>query len=465
MRISQLLAEPVLVLGAGREGLAVLDLLVRRGHRGTLQVVADRLPPQLPPGVQAIAAHQLGEALSRRPVVVRSPGFAPGHPWRQQVVEHALREVTGTQLMLAELRAAGLAVVGVTASKGKSTTSSLLAAMLEAGGLPARLLGNIGAPALASLDDVVARRPVVVLELSSYQCDDLEPGEGPDVAVLGPLFPEHLDWHGSLAAYYQAKLRLPASVPPGGHVIAHGSTHATLAALGLPSPATFVPAVPASLEWVQRLPDGSLAPLYADAAGLHDGPALLASAGMWQVPGQHNRENAALAWAAARYLGARPDGLHSALAGFAGLPFRLQDEGVHGGAHWTNDSISTAPEAACAALEAFRGDVHTLIAGGQDRGYDYTPLAQAILHWQVRTLVLLPESGQAIAAALAALPGSSTPPAIVTCATLGEAVTQAAARTPAGRRCLFSPAAPSYHAWSGFEARGAEFQSHLHRLP
>ncbi len=457
MRISALIDRPVLLLGAGREGLAAARLLVARGHQAPLWVTGDQCPAAQAdlPGLQPSAPEDLARVLRERPVVVRSPGFAPHHPLRQQIDAAGLEQTTGTCLMLAELRAAGLTVIGVTASKGKSTTSSLLLHTLLHSGVPARLLGNIGLPALAELDAVLETRPVVVLELSSYQCDDLQPGLGPQTAVFGPLFPEHLDWHGSLAAYYRAKTRLISALPPGGVALAHVAARDTLAALSLQTP---FERQDISVEWVQD--DGRRIGLHADAVGLHDGSTLLVPSATLRLRGQHNRENACLAFAGARRAGATVAGLTRALAEFDGLPYRLQDEGVIAGIGWINDSISTAPEAACAALEAFQGRVGTLLVGGQDRGYDYRPLLAALHRWQVQHVIVLPDSG----AALAALCVPPQPFTLHQAGNLAQAVALSAQLTPRGGLCLFSPAAPSYHLWSGFEARGAEFRQHVQAL-
>ncbi len=483
MRISALLDRPVILLGLGREGLAAASLLRARGHRAPCFALADQLPPDLPTGVRSLGVAELAALQADRPVAVRSPGFAPHHPLRQALQAKNIEQTTGTRIMLAELQHAGIATTAITASKGKSTTSTLLQGCLAASGVTARLLGNIGAPALAALDTVLAERPQVVLELSSYQCDDLQAGEGPSQAVLGPLFPEHLDWHGSLEAYYAAKVRLLQAVPAGGRLVVHASARPVLEAFALDG---VLSRPDLQVEWVQAAPGQGL---FADAAGIwRDGERIIDSVAI-RLPGQHNRENACLAFAAARHAGADVAGLHAMLQGFAGLPYRLQDEGMHGGRRWINDSISTAPEAACAALEACQGQVDTLVVGGQDRGYDYQPLLAAIRRWRVRHVVTLPDSGARVLTAQAmADPGVVNPgvagsgvsgqalagqPAAEATATpqfhaagnLQEAVQLSYRLTPPGGLCLFSPAAPSYHLWSGFEARGAEFRRWLTELP
>jgi UDP-N-acetylmuramoylalanine--D-glutamate ligase len=137
--------------------------------------------------------------------------------------------------------------------------------------------------------------------------------------------------------------------------------------------------------------------------------------------------------------------------------------GVHGGLRWINDSIATAPEAAVVALEAFDGEVSTYIGGGTDRGFDFAPLARALLARAVRNVILLPPGGPAILAALASLDPVAGARARVA-ADLTEAVAVAAQLTPAGSTVLFSPASPSYGVYRNFEERGDFFRQLVRAL-
>lgn len=197
-----------------------------------------------------------------------------------------------------------------------------------------------------------------------------------------------------------------------------------------------------------------------------DGDRLLCSDEGMLIPGQHNRDNACLAYAAASLYGANTQALKNTIHQFSGLPYRLQYEGRHAGIDWINDSISTAPEAACAALEAFgKAGTATLIVGGQDRGYDYGPLLNAISDYQVAHVILIPESGSTIASLAE---NQTTKDSLAMTSqfhqtnSLSDAVKLAVKLTPQHGRCVFSPAAPSYHLWSGFEARGHDFRIAIH---
>jgi UDP-N-acetylmuramoylalanine--D-glutamate ligase len=360
-------------------------------------------------------------ALDRLDILVKSPGIAPSHPLLAAAEAARVAVTSATAIFVERARAAGLAVVGVTGSKGKSTTATLIHLTLEAAGIPTVLVGNIGRPALDALESAVSRRPVVVFEMSSYQTHDLT--EGPTVAVLTRLFPEHLDWHGSVEAYYASKLRIAAT---------QGPDDATIWNAGDPELARRAPFGPA-----RHIPYGDVG---FDASRM-------------KLPGAHNLANASGALTAASIFGAKATDLETVLAEFEGLPHRLEDLGVHGGVRWINDSIATAPEAAVAALEAFPDDVATYLGGGTDRGFDFSPLARALVARRIPHVILMPPGGPRIREAIARIDAAAaerTHAAV----DLAEAVALAARLTPAGRTVLFSPASPSYGVFRNFEERG-----------
>lgn len=182
-----------------------------------------------------------------------------------------------------------------------------------------------------------------------------------------------------------------------------------------------------------------------------------------KLRGPHNRANAAAALCASEIFGALPSHLEGVLASFSGLPHRLEDLGIHSGVRWVNDSIATAPEAAVAALDAFGDEVATYIGGGTDRGFDFEPLARALVSRAVPNVILLPPGGPSILAALAARDPQAGARATAV-ADLGEAVALAARLTPPGSTVLFSPASPSYGVFKNFEERGDVFRGFVRAL-
>jgi len=432
MTISLATDSRTAVFGYGVEGRSAIIWLQRRGCRD-VRVISAARPETLEAGVPWFPESDADAALSGVELLIKSPGIRPAHPLIQAAALRGIPTTSATVLFVEAARAAGLAVIGVTGSKGKSTTATLIAKTLEAATIPTVLVGNIGRTALDVLEDAVSNRPVVVVEMSSYQTHDLT--LGPSVAVVSRLFPEHLDWHGGVAPYYLAKLRIATSQRPDDVTIWNAAD---------PELARRAPLGPA-----RHIAYGTGGLRYSDAKMLLRGP--------------HNRLNASAALCAAELFGAFPSHLEEVLASFAGLPHRLEDLGIHGGVRWVNDSIATAPEAAVAALDAFGAEVATYIGGGTDRGFDFSPLAAALAARAVPHVILLPPGGQAIRTALAAIDAGAASRAHEV-ADLAEAVALAARLAPPGSTVLFSPASPSYGSFRNFEERGNAFRGFVGAL-
>jgi UDP-N-acetylmuramoylalanine--D-glutamate ligase len=446
MRISDLVDARIGLLGFGLEGRATLGALRRAGHTReiTLFVDAPAASAQEEPGAGARFAADPEPELAKLDVLIRSPGFAPHHALRQAADRSGVRQTTAMNLFFRELRDAGLPSIGVTGSKGKSTTSTLIFRALEQSGVSTALVGNIGSPALDALDGVLRERSTAVVELSSYHCADLV--TAPTIAVLLQLFPEHMDWHGSIAAYYDAKLRIALQQQPGDRFYYLATNADVVARLALSGEVEAV-GTPEGVHW-------------ADGA-FWRGAEHLFSDECVKIPGLHNKANIAAVIAVATAAGASLRGLRAALGGFNGLQFRLQDEGEHAGIHWINDSISTAPEATAAALGAFARATRTLIVGGFDRGYDLRPIVAALRDSAVEHVIALPATGHRLSEELTN--GGVTVP-VLDVPDLASAVHAAAGVTPRGAVCLFSPGAPSYGFFRDFEDRGRQFAQLLRAL-
>lgn len=417
------------VFGYGVEGRSAVRWLNRVGCR-EVRVIGVRRPEDLDANLAWFDESDTGPALEGLDVLIKSPGIRPGHPLLVAAESADVPVTSATVLFVERAREAGLALIGVTGSKGKSTTATLIHKTLEAASIPTMLAGNIGRAALDLVEEAVSNRPVVVLEMSSYQTHDLT--VGPSVAVITRLFPEHLDWHGDVESYYQAKLRISATQREDDVTVWNGTD---------PEIARRVPLGPA-----RHVAYGLTPPRFSDAGSRLRGP--------------HNKLNAAAALAAAELFGAKPSHLESVLATFSGLPHRLEDLGLHGGVRWINDSIATAPEAAVAALESFGDEVRTYIGGGADRGFDFAPLARALAERGVPNVILLPPGAPAM---MKSIPNGRV------VSDLAEAVALAARVAPEGTTVLFSPASPSYGIFKNFEERGNVFRdlvaalSHRHQ--
>jgi UDP-N-acetylmuramoylalanine--D-glutamate ligase len=418
MRLPQLTGKRVAVWGLGVEGRAAMALLPTLARPASLVAVTD---------ADGSAADVLREA----DAVVKSPGISR-HREDAEALAAAGVLTSGTNLFLAET--GGRGVVGVTGSKGKSTTSALLAHLLVALGEKVELGGNIGRAPLELL--AVEPRPGrFVVELSSFQCADAE--DSPEVGVLTALFAEHLDWHGSLAAYIDDKCNLFAHRADAVTVVDGANALAASVSGRLPNPVPF------------GVPGG----VHVDGGAVWAGRRRLFGLEASPLVGGHNGSNLCAALTVLSVLGHDPAAAEPALGSFRPLPHRLEVVGDVDGRLVVDDGLSTAPPAAIAALAAFPGRPVTILLGGHDRGLDYGQLATAVADRPDPTLVLtLPASG----ARLAAVIGGRAD--VVTTAGLEEAVAVALERTPAGGVILLSPAAPSFGEFRDYRERSAAFR-------
>jgi len=438
VRFSELEGASVGIWGAGREVGSFANQLARRLPTARILVAAFDTPPiddiertLQAPGVQVVGPEEAVAALGGCEVIVRSPGVPTRRAELRELSAAGIPVTTPTALWLAEHGSEG--VIGVTGTKGKSTTAALLHHLLRAAGLTVHLAGNIGVPALDLLDRGAAE--LTVLELSSYQIADLL--NGPEVALLTNLYREHTDWHGSEEAYRSDKLRLLDL--PGVRIGVLNAHDPSLDALT------------ANVE-IRRygIPTGWDV---GETGVLRSGePAI--STDELSLPGEHNALNLCGALTALEALGLPVPRLPQALEGFLALPHRLQTLAVGDRLTWVDDSISTTPESTIAALASFPGRSILLIGGGQDRGQDYTELGRALLDASA-TLIGVPSTGERLVGAARAV-GIPVERAIEA-ADLAEAVALARSLARPGDVVLLSPAAPSYDHYRDFEQRGERF--------
>jgi UDP-N-acetylmuramoylalanine--D-glutamate ligase len=450
VRFSELEGKRVGVWGAGREIASLARALARSLPAARLAMAAFDCPPSaqereaLGGGETRILASEQAAALAECDVVVRSPGVSIHRAELRALAQAGVPITTTTSLWLAEHGAAG--VLGVTGTKGKSTTASLTAQLARAAGVTVALAGNIGAPALDLLEGPQAE--LTVLELSSYQIADL--ALGPELALVLNLFREHADWHGSERAYREEKLRL-VSLPGVRCVLVNGREGALLErarelAGGERELALF--GVPGGWD--------------AGESGITRANELVLAAGELPLPGEHNALNLCAALAALELAGVPCPPLPQALAGFEPLAHRLQQVAAGAGISWVDDSISTTPESSIAALQSLAGHEVVLIAGGQDRGQEYEGLARELAR-RGASVVAIPTTGPRLLAAAraAGVPAERARAAgdLAEAVHLARTLAGGAADAPAGAGAvvLLSPAAPSYDHFRDFEERGERF--------
>lgn len=417
MQLAELANKSVCILGFGKEGQSVLGAL----RTLSLQelVVADQNTELQVDGCTTQLGSDYLKGLERFDVIIKSPGIPP---YSEIVTARERGQVTGSlQIFIDTVRAQGALVIGVTGSKGKSTTSSLIHAGLVAGGKQAFLVGNIGTPAFDAIGEVKSDA-IFVIEMSSYQLMDIT--AGPDLAVVTSFFPEHLDYHGSLDDYLAAKMRIATTQPPTGTIF-YNANSPECSQIGVHSLGTKVP--------VSR----------------SDSPLPITET---HLLGDHNLMNLGLAWKVVESLGVTKETVQAAFRDFKSLPHRLEVVGTYHDIVWVDDAISTTPESTIAALNALGANVETLVVGGLDRGYDFSVLGKRIAASSVKNLIMLPGTGEAIRDAVggevASFPAQN----------MQEVVQIAREHTTPGKTCLLSTASPSYNSFKNFEEKGRLFQ-------
>jgi UDP-N-acetylmuramoylalanine--D-glutamate ligase len=386
----------------------------------------------------AIETDATAERLADFDVIVKSPGISPYRPETQAAAARGTRFVGGTTLWFAER--ADARTLCVTGTKGKSTTTALLAHLLRAGGVRTALAGNIGLPLLELLDGAAEGWAI---ELSSYQTRDVAAsGVRPEVAVVTNIFPEHLDWHGSERRYVEDKLALLTEARPRIAVL--NAEDARLAALG--------PRLRDSeVRWYGR-EDGWH--LRGDA--LHRGDARVLGTAPLALPGRHNRGNLCAALAAIEAFGLDAASLAAHAVGFRPLPHRLQVLGTRDGIAWVNDSISTTPHATLAALEVYRDSRVAVLVGGHDRGLDWGDFAAAMSARPPHAVVTMAQNGPRIHGVLASL-AARAGFRLLQAVDLDEAVRRGRDALEGNGVLLLSPGAPSFGAYRDYTARGRHF--------
>src|SRR5579872_2801744 len=406
MKLADLEDKNVLLVGLGKEGKATQAFLEKMVPSATVTAVDENQ------GADYLA-HQKEFDLA-----IKSPGVKPD--------QLTIPYTTATNLFFALVKGK---TIGVTGTKGKSTTASLLYAMLLEAQKKVHLVGNIGNPMLTELLVSNTLEDYWVCELSSYQLADIE--YAPDIAVITSLFPEHMDYHGSIDAYYQAKMRIIANATEKNTLVYDPTSQ-----VALMLEETTVVTVP----FIESLPfPESEIPLL----------------------GVHNISNIRAAITVAQLLGIADSVIEQAVKQFQPLAHRLQNVGTFKGITFYDDAISTTPQSTVAALNAIPS-IGTIFLGGEDRGYDFTPLVQELAKKEIPAIVLFPESGEKIKNLLQQ--EKTYHPQILETTTTRDAVAFAYAHTPIGMSCVMSPASPSYSLWKNFLERGDEFQSIVKEL-
>ena len=449
------------VLGLARSGVAASRFLVDSGavvavydRRPASELAAEvaalgARPVRLALGVDEVAAIAL---LEHADLLVTSPSVSPLFPTTDRWLRDALvaAEARGAELVSEVelfMRLTRARILGVTGTKGKTTSASLVAAMLERAALPSVLGGNIGTPLIERAVEL-GPEDWAVLELSELQLPTIS--RGADVALYTNIGEDHLDRHGTLEAYRAVKARLAELSAPSGRVVLNNDDPGCRELGDRLSPA--------SLAWygLEEPHRGRIEAWVDDEGWLCVAGERLLPGGDVPLPGRHMLSNVLGASLGAFLAGATPGAIGEAIGAFPGVPHRLELIGERGGARWINDSQATIPVAAIAALDAFDAPI-VLISGGKDKGLAYADFADAIAA-RTRAVILIGETAEE----LASLISNRVP--VERAADMSGAVKTAAGIARPGDVVLLAPAAASFDMFTDYAERGEAFRAALDDL-
>ncbi len=473
IRAGALRDRPVTVLGFARTGIALARFLADSGAQVT--VYDGRTEAELTVAIAALGGRSVGlllgpdvdpaEAWRDAALVTTSPSINPDFPTTEPRLRAALGALAAARrggdptvpALLSEsdlfLRLCPAPTVGVTGTKGKTTTASLIAAILAADpSHPVVLGGNIGIPLVERLWELSPDHRVV-LELSELQLPTLS--RGTTVAVYTNVTSDHLDRHGSLAAYRRVKRRLAELVAADGALVLNADDPIVASYAGL-SPARTV------LYRLGPPPAGGLG--VVDGWIVADGIDRILPVSELRIPGRHNVSNALAAVGVGLHFGIAPQAIRRAAADFGGVEHRLEEVATIDGVRFVNDSQGTQPDAVVAALRAFDPPV-VLIAGGRDKGVDLGDLPSVVAE-RAAAAVVIGESGPALGQrfADAGLRRVERAASLDDAVELAEAIARATRRGDAVATVLLSPAAASFDMFVDYAERGRAFKAAVARV-
>lgn len=431
--------KKICILGFGREGISTYQYLLKHHAleritvadkltQSELSPVARELVQAHPPGATFWGADYLS-SLENVDLVILTPGIPAHLPEIIAAQKLGVIFTSQTDLFLQSFSAR---TIGITGTKGKSTTSSLITHILKTAGHAVELVGNIERPVF-DFWDFDSPDKLYVYELSSHQLSGIT--VSPHIAVFLNFYPEHLDYYPSVEDYFTAKARITSLQKPED-VFIYNSASPALVKLGSSSPAhklAFSPTDKLPPDW------------------------------MTSLLGQHNVTNISAATLALREIGLSDLEIKNGLASFQSLKYRLESIGIYRGIEFYDDALATLPEAAIAALDALMPRVTTLIAGGHERNQDFTNFARKIIEVRIKTLILFPPTGERIEAEIKKL----QPINMLTCYhvnTMAEAVKLGYLHTKAGEICLLSAGAPSFGIFKDYKDRSDQYREGVKRF-
>ncbi len=434
----------IAILGYGIQGQSVYEYFKNKDNDIT---ICDRdTALDLPEGVDSQIGETYLNRLDKFDLIFRSPSIYPSEivAANGEAILDKVTSNTNEFLRLCPTKN----VIGVTGTKGKGTTSTLITKMLEASGIRVHLGGNIGIPPLDLLAEDIKEEDWVVLELANYQLIDLK--YSPHIAVCLMVVPEHLDWHTDVDEYYQAKARLFEHQTKDDLAIYYGLND--------------------NSKRIASTSPGKLIPFFKSPGALVAGSNIVIEGtpiiriSEIKLIGRHNLQNVCAAVTAVWQINQDIEAMADVLREFSGLPFRLEIIREVNGVKYVDDSFASAPSASVAAIEAIKGP-KILILGGMDRGLNLKELAKAIADnaKYIKKILIIGQSGERLAKVIDGF-NFTNYEVLGTDNSMEDIVAMASKIATEGDSVILSPSFPSFDMFKNFEDRGLKFNEAVNNL-
>ena len=430
----------VAILGYGKQGKSAHEYWGSKGNEITVCDQNSEL--QLPENVNSQLGENWNKNLDQFDLLIRSPFVHPREITKYSSPNILTKVATVTDEFLEVCPTKN--VIGITGTKGKGTTSTLVAKMLEADGKKVHLGGNIGIPPLDMLKDNIGHDDWVVLELANFQLIDIK--HSPHIAVCLMVVPEHLDWHTSDAEYYNSKKQLFVH-QTAEDIAIYFSENEISKDIARGGNARKIPYYSEPGAFVQN------EKIMIDGQEIIDVKEI-------KLLGAHNWQNACAATTVLWQVSKNSEAARKVLTSFTGIEFRLELRRELNGVKYYNDSFGTTPETAIVAMQAFK-EPKVIILGGSDKGANYDNLAAEVLRKNTRKVLLIGDQADRIEESFKKvgfkdyMPGGTT---------MKEIVKNASAQAMPGDVVLLSTACASFDMFKNYQDRGEQFNQAVAEL-
>ncbi|MBN2100364.1 UDP-N-acetylmuramoyl-L-alanine--D-glutamate ligase [Candidatus Dojkabacteria bacterium] len=461
MKTSELKKRTLLIIGFGEEGHDAYRYLRKNNPKTPIAICDMKKLEELPEESQKIISKDnnlllhLGDDwtnyIENYDVIIKSPGVPPSIPEVKTAIEKG-KVTSNTEIFMNSTKGK---VIGITGTKGKSTTSSIIYHILEKNLEDVHLVGNIGNPILDHLDSD-SQSSIYVYELSSYQLNDMK--ISPHIAVFLNIFPEHLNYHKTFEEYLDAKANITIHQGPNDHFV-YNLDSSEAQSLADQTAAQKLPfSISNSDTSVCYEEDGYL---FIKNTGRR--PHKVISTTEIPLLGRFNLLNVMPGIIIGQLLGIPYKNIAEGIKEFRPLEHRMEPAGMYKGIKFYNNSIATIPQATIEAINTFGDKLQTIIVGGFDRGLDFSELGQKIAESSIENVIIFPDTGAKIWSEIE----KSAPKHNIKkfeASDMKQAIEMCYKNTDRGNICLLSPASPSFTLFQNYKDEGYQFKRYVKEI-